>query len=183
MVKEIKKEEYTIPGNLKTSFVNNILSIQGSEGMVTKRFFHTRIIMTLEGNKIIISYLPVNRKIFAIVNCWKMHFNNMVLGVTKGWKYRMKMVYAHFPVKLTFKDDSLHIDNFLGEKSPRIAHIPAGVKVRIEDNSIILEGPDIEKIGMAASVIEKTTKIKRYDPRVFQDGIYIISKGEYIQGD
>ncbi len=41
---------------------------------------------------------------------------------------------------------------------------------------MILSGPDIERVGQSAANIERTTKIRDYDPRVFQDGIYIVDK-------
>ncbi|HLY77451.1 MAG TPA: 50S ribosomal protein L6, partial [Thermoplasmata archaeon] len=41
---------------------------------------------------------------------------------------------------------------------------------------VILTGPDIERVGQSAANIEQTTKIRDYDPRVFQDGVYIVEK-------
>ncbi len=37
-----------------------------------------------------------------------------------------------------------------------------------------LFGHDVEIVGQSAANIERTTRIRDYDPRVFQDGIYLI---------
>ena len=46
------------------------------------------------------------------------HINNMIVGVTNGFEYRMKVVYSHFPIQLKVASDELIINNFLGERSP-----------------------------------------------------------------
>ena len=35
------------------------------------------------------------------------HIQNMIIGVTKGFKYRMKMVYAHFPTNVQVKHKAI----------------------------------------------------------------------------
>ncbi|MEM2793065.1 MAG: 50S ribosomal protein L6, partial [Candidatus Methanomethylicia archaeon] len=43
---------------------------------------------------------------------------------------------------------------------------------------IIITGINIENVGQTAANICQTARIKGLDPRVFQDGIYLYSKGE-----
>jgi large subunit ribosomal protein L6 len=43
---------------------------------------------------------------------------------------------------------------------------------------VTVSGSDREKVGQTAANIEMACKIKKRDRRVFQDGIYIVSKGE-----
>ncbi len=112
----------------------------------------------------------------ALLNTWERHVGNMVAGVTHGFEARMKVVAAHFPMKVAVKDHSLVIENFLGEKYPRTASILTGVEAKVDGEFVVLTGPDIERVGQSAANIERTTKIRDYDPRVFQDGIYIIEK-------
>ena len=73
------------------------------------------------------------------------------------------------------------ITNMLGEKVPRVAALPwtpADVQVKIENKSdVVVSGADREKVGQTAANIERACKVKKRDPRVFQDGIYIVSKG------
>ncbi len=43
-------------------------------------------------------------------------------------------------------------------------------------DEVLLSGIDIEAVGQSAANLERTTHIREYDPRVFQDGIYITQK-------
>lgn len=106
------------------------------------------------------------------------HIRNMIKGVTKGYTYRLKIVYAHFPMKVTVKGDTVVIENFLGERAPRYAKILPGVKVEVKGEEVIVSGIDKEKVGQTAANIELATRVRGFDIRKFQDGIYIVSKGE-----
>jgi ribosomal protein L6P/L9E len=46
------------------------------------------------------------------------HINNLITGVSKGYRYKMRFVYAHFPINasITVENDNIEIRNFLGEK-------------------------------------------------------------------
>jgi large subunit ribosomal protein L6 len=89
----------------------------------------------------------------------------------------MKIVYSHFPIKASVKGDMFVIENFLGERSPRKTKIVGDTKITIKGDEITLTGINIEDVGQTAANIELATRIKGFDPRVFQDGIYITSKG------
>jgi LSU ribosomal protein L6P len=118
------------------------------------------------------------QKGFSTCRNVKAHVRYMVKGVTEGYVYKLKIVYAHFPMKVNIKNNEVIIDNFLGEKTPRRAEIFGNVKVEIKNDIVTVTGINIEEVGQTAANIERGTKIKDYDHRVFQDGIYIISKGD-----
>jgi len=88
-------------------------------------------------------------------------------------------VHAHFPmqVAITKEGDTVSVSNFLGERKPRIAKIVEGAKVELKGGEIVVSGINKEAVGQTAADIEQTTRIKGYDPRVFQDGIYLVEKG------
>jgi large subunit ribosomal protein L6 len=73
--------------------------------------------------------------------------------------------------------DKLEIVNFLGEKKSRYATIDERVKANIGNDEIVLTGIDKEMLGNSSANIEHATKIRKRDPRTFQDGIYIVQKG------
>jgi large subunit ribosomal protein L6 len=80
-------------------------------------------------------------------------------------------------VALTKEGDAVSISNFLGERKPRIAKIVEEVKVELKGKEIVVSGINKEAVGQTAADIEQTTRIRNYDPRVFQDGIYLVDKG------
>jgi large subunit ribosomal protein L6 len=114
----------------------------------------------------------------ALAGTWMAHISNMGEGVAKGHTYSMKIVYSHFPIKATPHDKEFVIENFLGEQAPRRVPIVGATKVQVAGDKVTLTGPDIEAVSATAANIEQGTRIRGFDPRVFQDGIYITSKGE-----
>lgn len=174
---KIQKVIAILPG-AKAELHGNLVRISGKRGKIERAFEHARITLELKDNKFIITANKDSKREKAIVGTWESHLRNMMQGVTEGYEYRMKCVYAHFPIKLSVKGDELIIENFLGEKQPRKAKILPDVKVVVKGSEVVLTGCDIEKLGTTAANIERATKIKAYDPRVFQDGIYIVSKAQ-----
>jgi large subunit ribosomal protein L6 len=88
----------------------------------------------------------------------------------------MKIVYSHFPMKVSVKAGNIVIENFLGERTPRFAKICGDTKVLVKGSEIILIGINKEDVGQTAANLERATRIRRKDPRVFQDGIYLVAK-------
>jgi large subunit ribosomal protein L6 len=76
------------------------------------------------------------------------------------------------------KERKLFIENFTGEKTPRIVRIVGDSKVRVSGDEIVIQGINLQDVTQSAANIEQATKIKDKDQRVFLDGIYIFEKKE-----
>lgn len=52
----------------------------------------------------------------------------MIKGVTKGFEYKMRLVYAHFPINANITEEGsiVEVRNFLGEKRVRIVKMLPG---------------------------------------------------------
>ena len=111
----------------------------------------------------------------------------MIIGVTKGFKYKMRFCYAHFPINVSSTkvagNDVVEIRNFLGEKKVRKIELMEGVKyfrtVDIKDQ-IEISGIDITKVSLSCARISQSTQVKNKDIRKFLDGIYVSEKGNEI---
>jgi len=172
----VVREEIEIPENVDAKLENNELIIKGPLGENRRKFMHPKINIKIEDKKIILeTYFPTRREI-KLFNTWVSHIENMIKGVIEGFRYRLKIVYTHFPFRVKVQGDKLIIENFLGEKSPRIAKILPGAKVKIENDEIIVESHNIEIAGQTAANIENACKIKEKDRRKFLDGIWIVEK-------
>ena len=101
----------------------------------------------------------------------------MIKGVTEGFEYKMKTVFSHFPIKTSVDGNEFIIQNFLGERSARRAKILEGVSVEVNGEDVTVQGTNKESVGQTVANIERTTKVKKRDVRVFQDGVYRVSKG------
>ena len=104
------------------------------------------------------------------------HIKNMIIGVTQGYTYKMKMIYAHFPMSVRVEGDRVLIENFGGERAPRVAKVMPGVKVVVKGEDVYVMGIDKEAVGQTAANIQLATRVKDKDPRVFLDGIYVEEK-------
>ena len=62
-----------------------------------------------------------SRKTMAAIRTAISHISNLIKGVTVGFKYKMRLVYAHFPINSSINgsSDCIEIRNFLGEKKVR----------------------------------------------------------------
>ncbi len=174
---EYKEERVSIPEGVTISLDEKTLVVEGPKGKLTQDFSHAIVDLKKEDNSILVSITNARRKQASLVGTIKSLVNNMILGVTKGFRYTLKIVYAHFPIQISEKDDFLVIKNFGGEKSPRYAKLVGDVKLQITKDDIIVEGIDINEVAQTAANIQKTCFIKERDPRVFQDGIYVYKKG------
>ncbi|MDG6916647.1 MAG: 50S ribosomal protein L6 [Nitrososphaerota archaeon] len=154
------------------------LSVKGKLGEAKKHFDKVNINLAVQGNRVLLSPFSTKKKDNVIVNTVVSIVNNMVAGVTKGFTYRLKVVYAHFPISVKVKGDQVLVENFMGERSPRVSQIVGSSKVSVEGDDVIVKGVSLEDVGQTAANIELATKVRRKDQRVFLDGVYIYHKEE-----
>jgi large subunit ribosomal protein L9e len=120
------------------------------------------------------------KKQLAVVRTVCSHIENMFVGVQRGFVYKMRFVYSHFPINVTTAGNVVEIRNFLGERRVRKVTLLEGVNyVRTADvkDQIELSGIDITKVSLVAAKIQQMTNIRHKDLRKFLDGIYVSEKG------
>jgi large subunit ribosomal protein L6 len=177
-IAKILEKETEIPDGVKVELKGDDILVTG-EGVALKREFrHPRIHVLVEKGRVLVTCDYPSKEDVALMGTTISHIRNMITGVTEGFEYKMKIVYSHFPIKASVnKEQSVFVvENFLGERSPRIARILGDTEININGDEVILTGSDIQNVGQTAANIEQVTMIKGYDPRVFQDGIYITQK-------
>jgi large subunit ribosomal protein L6 len=171
------KDDIELPEDVTAVKEEATLTVKGPKGEVSRSFRHYKIQLNVEGGTVQVYCRLPNIQQKALCGTWSAHVRNMLKGVTEGFEYELKVVYAHFPIKTSVKDETFAIENFLGERYPRTARIMPGAEVKAKGDQVIVSGVDKEAVGQTAVNIELATKIRGYDPRVFQDGIYIVRKG------
>lgn len=177
---EIHRKEIEIPPQVKLEINENKIFVEGKLGKTFKEIKHIGlgkiIFFKIEDNKFIVWSIRKRREYISMVNTIIAHVKNLIEGVTHGYKYIMKIIYSHFPIKIEIKEGKVFIYNFLGERIPRIAKIVGNTKVEVKENYLIVSGNNIEEVGQTCNNIEQATRISRWDRRVFQDGIYLIER-------
>ena len=172
-------KDVKIPEGIKVEVSGNKVKVSGPKGELEKSFVIPKDVkVEISEGKVRVFSENEKRKIKAIVGTIAAHIRNMIEGVTNGYVYKLKIIYSHFPITVKVEGDRVIIQNFLGERKPREAKIVGNVKVEVKGQEIIVSGIDIDAVGQTAGNIEQATRIVGKDRRVFQDGIFIVSKGE-----
>jgi len=181
----LKTEELDIPENVEVSIKSRLIIVKGPRGTLTKNVRHVDMdIRLLKGTttKVTLAVWQGGRKHVACLRTIRTLINNMVIGVTKGFRYKMRAVYAHFPINCIIQDSGskVEIRNFLGEKAVRHVNMLSGVTITesaVQKDELVLEGNDIDMVSQSAASIQGICRVRNKDIRKFLDGIYVSDKG------
>jgi large subunit ribosomal protein L6 len=85
--------------------------------------------------------------------------NNMIIGVTQGYKKELEIVGVGYRAQVSGQKLTLNI----GYSHPVIYEVPDGVKVSVNENvKIVVEGADKQKVGEVAATIRRFRKPEPY---------------------
>jgi large subunit ribosomal protein L6 len=168
--------ELEIPENVTVEVDHLDVTVDGPEGAVTRRLWYPDVTVEVEDDQVVVESDAEDAKTNATVGTFESHLNNAFHGVTEGWEYKMEVFYSHFPMQVRVEGDDVVIENFLGEKAPRRTTIHGDTDVSVDDERLVLSGPNKEDVGQTAADIEQLTRVSGKDTRVFQDGVYITEK-------
>lgn|SRR3989344_50103 len=175
----MKKELFQIieiPEGVEIEIDGNMLKIKGPEGENSRKFNTNKLIFEKKDEKIIIGSKKATKREKKMMNTIAKHIKNMISGIQKKFKYKLKACFSHFPISVVIKENELIIKNFLGEKKDRVYKIPNKVDISVDKDIITVSSHDKELAGQSAADIEKITSIRLRDRRIFQDGIFITNK-------
>jgi large subunit ribosomal protein L6 len=165
-----------VPDDVDVNVEKRKVTVTGAKGTLVRDFSHVPISIEAEDNKTVRVWAEWPRKKEAsLVGTVHSHIQNMITGVEKGFSYKLKIVFSHFPISVKVQGKSVMIENFTGE---RRAKIIGDAQVKVQSEDIIVEGINLEDVSQTAANIEQATKVKNKDPRVFLDGIYVYERKE-----
>lgn len=94
-------------GNRSFETNRNAHTIDFFTGKLTKNLGHLSVSFSHpKKNQISIELHHGSRKAVATLRTVRSIINNMIIGVTKGYKYKMRYVYAHFPINVNLEKNS-----------------------------------------------------------------------------
>ncbi len=174
-------ENVQVPDDVEVSLEGKRFTVKGPKGTLVRDFSFAPISMELNGKNICIRAEWPRKREASLVGTLRSHVQNMITGVRKGFTYKVKIVFSHFPISVKLKGNTVLIENFTGERSPRKAKIIGDVQVKIQSEDIFVQGIDLEEVSQTAANIEQATKVKRKDPRIFLDGLYVYERSEGVE--
>jgi large subunit ribosomal protein L9e len=185
------QELLEIPEGVKVSIKTRTVTVEGPRGKLVKDLGHLAVNFTQpKKNVISIEIHHGNRKNVATLRTVRTHINNLIVGVTKGFKYKMRYVYAHFPINVNVDKNGetglfeVEIRNFIGEKIVRRVTMQEGVDVEIsqsQKDELVLTGNSLEHVSQSAADIQQACRVRNKDIRKFLDGLYVSEKGNVVE--
>ncbi|RZC73787.1 hypothetical protein C5167_049267 [Papaver somniferum] len=184
----LSSETMDIPDGVKIKVKAKMIEVEGPRGKLIRNFKHLNLDFQLIKNaetgkkQLKVDAWFGSRKTSASIRTALSHVNNLITGVTKGYKYKMRFVYAHFPINasITNGNKGIEIRNFLGEKKVRKVDMLDGVSIvrseKVKDE-LVLDGNDVELVSRSCALINQKCHVKNKDIRKFLDGIYVSQKG------
>ncbi|XP_062054476.1 large ribosomal subunit protein uL6-like [Lepus europaeus] len=170
----LSNQTVDIPENVDISLKGRTVIVKGPRGTLRRDFNHINVELSLLGKKkkrLQVDKWWGNRKELATVRTICSHVQNMIKGVTLGFCYKMRSVYAHFPFNVVIQENGflVEIRNFLVSQAQK--------------DELVVEGSDIELVSNSAALIQQATTVKNKDIRKFLDGIYVSEKRTVQQAD
>ena len=170
-----------VPDDVDVSLAGKKVTVKGDKGTLTRDFSYVPISIDANGKTIRVWAEWPRKKEAALVGTIYSHIQNMINGASKGFSYKLKIVFSHFPISVKVQGKTVLIENFTGERRERRVKMLGDVQVKVQTEDIIVQGINLEDVSQTAANIEQATKVKNKDPRVFLDGIYVFERSEGME--
>ena len=169
-------EQIEIPAGVSCNISGKVLTFKKGGAEIVRKIDVPGMIIHSKDNKMVLECKRGNKNDFKIIKSYIAHLKNVFTGLENEYVYKLESCNVHFPVTIKAEKDRVVITNFLGEKTPRYAKILPGVKVDVKGMKITVSSHDKDLGGQTAANLEKATKIRCRDRRIFQDGIFLVER-------
>ena len=170
------KQTTIVPDGVTVTIKKQGVTARGQHGEVSRKWKEPDVHAVVEGNKVIISAKNADKRLKRAVATLRAHIRNIIDGVKNNNEYKLKICSSHFPMQVSMEGNTLIVKNYFGEKVPRKITMPKDAQIKIQGDKIAIIGPDVDKVGEAASKMEQVCRITNRDRRIFQDGIFLIER-------
>jgi len=181
----LSEETIKVPKGVKINIKAKMVEVTGKHGTLKRDFKHLPLELWVSngGKEVRARMYFAKSKQVSMLRSVCSHISNLFDGVEKTFVYKLRLVYAHFPINATITNGgkTVEIRNFLGEKVVRVVNMLEGVKVDksptgVKDE-IVVTGADIDLTSRSAALIRQSCLTKDKDIRKFLDGIYVTQHG------
>ncbi|KAJ1833864.1 60S ribosomal protein L9B [Coemansia sp. RSA 2706] len=187
-MKHISKDDIvTIPEGVTVAIKARQIRVTGPRGTLTRDLRHIQMdIQRPTKSQLRVIVWKGGRKHVACIRTVCSQLDNLIKGVTVGFEYKLRYVYAHFPIMVDINqsEHAVEIRNFLGERVARKVVLDAGVSVEAskgQKDELVLSGNDVDQVSQCAAAIQQSTRVRNKDIRKFLDGIYVSEKGHVVK--
>ena len=148
----IGRKPIDVPSGVEVKIDGSHISVKGPKGTL-ERDIHKDITVTMEGNQILVTRPSDVKEHRALHGLTRALVNNMIIGVTTGFKRELEVNGVGYRVAKQGKD----LVMTLGYSHQVIMSETADITIEVPaPNKIVISGPDKQKVGQfAANVREK----------------------------
>jgi large subunit ribosomal protein L6 len=144
----VGKKPIGIPEKVKIAFSDNVLSVQGEKGTLT-RTIHPDVRLNIDNAFLTVSIDLMDKKTRSLWGMTRALISNMVTGVSKGFERDLEINGIGYRAEL--KGNNIEFN--LGYSHPIDFPLPEGISAKIDKNIIKLIGVDKELLGYTASTM------------------------------
>ncbi len=146
----IGKKPIDVPAGVKVTISGNVVTVEGKGKLSFTLPPHTAVAQ--EGNQLLVSQTDEVREASAMHGLARSIINNMVVGVSQGFKKELAIVGVGY--KATLSGQKLTLS--LGFSHQIVYDLPATIKATVTpENQIIIEGCDKQLVGEVAAEIRR----------------------------
>jgi large subunit ribosomal protein L6 len=170
-VSRVGKNPVVIPSGVEVKFVNGIMTVKGPKGELSGPI-HKDIAVALEDGQVAVTRPSDSKTHRALHGTTRANIQNMVIGVTEGYKKGLELVGVGYKVELSGNNLIMNIGF-----SHQVAFVPPkGITFEVASpTAMSVSGIDKQLVGQIAA------KIREIRPPEPYKGKGIKYSGEYIR--
>jgi len=158
----IGKNPITVPSGVELSIQGNVVTVKGPKGELTQEV-DEKISLDYTDSVLTLSRPNDDKDIRAKHGLYRALINNMVVGVSEGYKVQLQMVGVGF--RASAQGQQLSVS--LGYSHPIIMELPKEVKLEAETKKgeaplVTLSSHDKQLLGTVAAKVRSLRKIEPY---------------------
>ena len=143
----IGKKPVQIPAGVEVAVNGKTITVKGKKGELSFDFYE-KLDIAVENNEVVVTRQDDERDSRARHGLTRALVQNMVIGVSEGYKKELELVGVGYRVQQKGKQLELS----LGFSHPVFTEQPEGVTFEVPDNThIVISGIDKQKVGQVAA--------------------------------
>ncbi len=150
----IGRKPIAVPDGVEVKISDDLVEVTGPLGRLTHKVYRKMRVSKRNG-EIFVERLSDDKYYRAIHGLTRSLINNLIIGVTKGFKKELVIMGMGYRAQLEGRVLNLQ----LGYSHPIRFTLPEGIEVKVEKQTqIVVSGPDKQLVGEVAA------KIRRFRP-------------------
>lgn len=147
----------TIPQGVTVDVVDSSVKVTGPKGSLS-RILPRQVKVAIAENEASVTIKNESKASLSLQGTIKAHINNMIAGVTQGWKKELELVGSGYRAEVRGRDLILNV----GYSHPIEFKAPEGINFSVEKTKITVEGIDKDVVGQLSALIRETRKPEPY---------------------